>query len=446
MPHLDKKTGDVVIRIVYDGAAEAGKTTNVVQLSTQISLQRRGVLVSPGTLAGNRRTEFFDWLDFSGGFLDGRRVRFQLVSVPGQSELLHRRSYLLDSADAVVYVADARREWLDEARRNLGVTLDLIGKHEAAFKVGVVVQANKQDLPDALGPAELARELDLAPDVPVVEAAAQSGDGVMQTFILAARLATERVRSMVGLAIESETPEELYSALQTLEEKLAEKEREQRTHEASEADEELPLPPVSLPSSLEVAAGHVWPPVRGRALLAGIHLDGLRRVPPSAWAPPDTFELRTRDDFALHSGDRWLFANENDAKAALLALVRRQVPWGELMLEARALFLTQDGDAWRVWLLTGRAETLRAQATLAAQRDPETLRRLRLEAERFWERWLELGGTETTLPAELDTLAVIDGKIVALGLDEGVALERANKPLSEQLYELTKYLGQSPGF
>jgi signal recognition particle receptor subunit beta len=434
MPHLDKKTGDVVIRIVYDGAAEAGKTTNVVRLSTQLSLQRRGTLVSPGKLAENRRTEFFDWLDFSGGFLDGRRVRFQLVSVPGQPELLHRRRYLLDSADTVVYVADARRECLDEARRNLAVTLSLIRAREAEFKVGVVVQANKQDLPGALDPSELGRELDLPPDIPVLEAVAQSGDGVMQTFILAARLATERVRSMVGLAIDSETPEELYSALRALEEELAAKEREQRELEGGRAaDADLPLPPISLPASLEVAAGHVWPPVKGRALLAGIHLDGLRRVPPSAWAPPDTFELRTGDGFTLHSGDRWLFESENEAKAALLALVRQQVPWGELMLEARALFLTQDGDSWRVWLLTGRAETLRA----AAQRDPEAARRLRAEAERFWERWRAIG-SDAALPADLDTLAVVDGRILALGLDEGAPSQRERRPLPEQLDELAR--------
>src|SRR5512140_1419107 len=119
MPHMDARSGDIVIRIVYDGAAEAGKTTNIQRLFDVIPLQRRGTLASPGTT--QRRTEFFDWLDFAGGFVDGRRLRCQLVSVPGQSSLLHRRRYLLETADAIVFVADSRPEQVEGNRDCLRV-------------------------------------------------------------------------------------------------------------------------------------------------------------------------------------------------------------------------------------------------------------------------------------------------------------------------------------
>src|SRR5690606_40863495 len=111
----------IVIRIVYDGPPEAGKTTNVLQLSQLMSAQRRGTLASPGT--SGERTAYFDWLDFLGGYVDGRRVQCQLLSVPGQAHLAARRRALLETADALVFVSDSRREHLEAERQHLEQTL-----------------------------------------------------------------------------------------------------------------------------------------------------------------------------------------------------------------------------------------------------------------------------------------------------------------------------------
>ena len=155
MPYIDRRSGEVILRIVYDGAPEAGKTTNVQVLAGLISLQRRGALQSPGTVG--LRTEFFDWLDFSGGYLDGRKVRCQLVTVPGQPRLLHRRRYLLETADAIVFVTDSRPDALEEARGSFATTVGLTERVAGKIAAGVLLQANKQDMTGALPPAEVVR-------------------------------------------------------------------------------------------------------------------------------------------------------------------------------------------------------------------------------------------------------------------------------------------------
>ena len=71
MPFLDQRTGALVVRVVYDGAAEAGKTTNLRRLEEGLRLTRRGARVEAPGSAG-RRTQFFDWLDFQGGEVGGR--------------------------------------------------------------------------------------------------------------------------------------------------------------------------------------------------------------------------------------------------------------------------------------------------------------------------------------------------------------------------------------
>lgn len=339
MPHFAGES-EVVMRIVYDGEPEAGKTTNIHCLTGQIGLTRRGSVASPGSTA--RRTEFFDWLDFSGGFVDGKRIRCQLVSVPGQPELLHRRRYLLETADTVVYVADSRREQLRRTFDNLARTRRVLAALGQRMPVGLVVQANKQDLPNALSAEELARELELPQDVAVLPASAVSGEGVLRTFTLAGCLATERVRSLLsdagpfsGGAVHDD-PAALYQALHGL---------ESLRPPAVDAASSL-----LLPLELEAVARDVFPPVKGRILLSRVDVT-------SAWLAPDSaqtstrsaIELRTAAGFTFHSGADWCFTDEAAARRLLLDLVNRQ----RADADAGVLFVVSqpDCETHRVWAL-----------------------------------------------------------------------------------------------
>lgn len=69
---------DIVVRVVYDGASGAGKTTNLAQLVESFSPQRRGELASPRQRG--ERTLWFDWLYFNGGVVGGHPLRAQLVT------------------------------------------------------------------------------------------------------------------------------------------------------------------------------------------------------------------------------------------------------------------------------------------------------------------------------------------------------------------------------
>ena len=80
MAILDPRSDAVVIRVVYDGAPMAGKTTSVRALGRGLG----GEVASPAEVSG--RTLYFDWLDYTGGLFEGRRIRCQIISVPGPGD------------------------------------------------------------------------------------------------------------------------------------------------------------------------------------------------------------------------------------------------------------------------------------------------------------------------------------------------------------------------
>lgn len=188
---LDASGNAVVIRVVYDGAPLAGKTTSVGALG-------RGLGASVQTPAEiNGRTLYFDWLDYTGGLFEGHRIRCQIVSAPGQASLAARRRRLLESADVVVFVGDSSPAGFDTDHaylRSLGSVL----KHLSGPPVGIVLQANKRDLPDAV-PLDRMREMldDCGMKIGIIETVAKDGTGIREAFVFAVRLALDRVRELM---------------------------------------------------------------------------------------------------------------------------------------------------------------------------------------------------------------------------------------------------------
>lgn len=170
----------IALRIVVDGASSAGKTSTARSLA-----ERLGRPVTTPQEDGTGRTVWFDWLDHVGGRSDGRPLRTQVVTVPGH--LPDRRRRLLATADAVLFVADTSHIGMPGAVRALDELRDLIAGLPAP-RPGIVVQANKRDLP---GPSidAVRRRLGLAPADELVETRALDGDGVRQAFVFAVRLA-----------------------------------------------------------------------------------------------------------------------------------------------------------------------------------------------------------------------------------------------------------------
>jgi signal recognition particle receptor subunit beta len=382
MPRIDRRSGDIVLRIVFDGSPEAGKTTTIDHLASLISLQRRSPVARPGT--SERRTEFFDWVDFAGGYLDGRRVRCQLLSVPGQASLLHRRRYLLDTADVIVFVADATAPAAG-VEGDYGSMCELAARSGTRVPLGVVLQVNKQDLAGAAPPRVLADALGVSPLVPVVGTSARSGVGIMQTLILAVRLATDRARALLldellPQAEHDEGPTELYHALLALEPRVevAASAADDRgaslrpdapdAHAARKRPNPAREQATGLPSATALSAGCSWPSVTGRAALAAAN-QGRASAPESlsGFAPDDAFEIETSNGWVFHSQPAWLFSSDGEARFLLLSLARKLTERPAELPEGRSLLVAPEGSSFRLWALTRRVPSLATELVLALE-------------------------------------------------------------------------------
>jgi signal recognition particle receptor subunit beta len=384
---LDPDSDDVVIRVVYDGPPEAGKTTSVRALAGRLGRP----VFTPDQVEG--RTVFFDWLDYTGGLFEGHRIRCQVVSVPGQATLAPRRRALLAQADVVVFVADTRREHASGLPGYLQGLSRILSSLEGP-PVGLVVQANKRDLPGAVPVSDLRRVLDQAGlRVGIVESIATDGEGIREAFVFAVRLALDRAREQLRAGgLRSVRPpvasgEQLLEDLRAAESgalDLAPGERLKHTRlaeltlagdalgEALAADE----PPTAelgrmwhpgpdrertpLVPSAAVAGGLIWPPVRGRLLLheADAAEAALARGEDGDW------HGLAGDGFRLQSPASASFEDLERGRAALIEWARIHSASATVLSGDRCIALAKDhGGAFRLW------QIVRAEPSLAERLD-----------------------------------------------------------------------------
>jgi len=183
---------EIEVKIVFYGPAYSGKTTNVEVLHRLMPETQRGELHSLRT--EQDRTLFFDYAPIQLGEIAGFRARFKLFTVPGQIFYKDTRRVVLQGADAVVFVADSSP---DRAAANLESLVDLEENLTAhgldLHSIPLVIQLNKRDLPDAV--TVDAAEAELNPfGVPVVEACAADGRGVLDTLRRITDIAGQRIR------------------------------------------------------------------------------------------------------------------------------------------------------------------------------------------------------------------------------------------------------------
>lgn len=392
MAVIDPKDDCVVIRIVYDGAPMAGKTTSVATLGRGLGA---GVY-SPANLDG--RTLYFDWLDYTGGLFEGRRIRCQIVSVPGQATLAPRRRRLLESADVVVFVGDSSPSGLDADRRYLGALRGVLNAVSGP-PVGIVLQANKRDLSDATPLTQLRSMLDeLELRSAIIESVATEGAGIREAFVFAVRLALDRVRELMRNGALDTAQPKINSAADLLEE-LRQSEGgaldfavdsgslthtrmhdvQQPTSMASQALQEamqdnVDSPRVeSVPSSIgavaveqrapaipdeKVASGLVWPPVDGRAILHETTSCqvSLQRNDDGSW----TGSIDNR--WWLHSAASAVYSSIDAGRDELVHWARLHVANGDLLSKQRCIVLAGDGhEQFRLWQIVRVEPSLRSQ-------------------------------------------------------------------------------------
>lgn len=348
MATVDDEHGLFVVRVIYDGPPYSGKTTSLVSLARALGVD----VVTPETDVDGR-TLFFDWVEYVGGLFDGKRIRCQLVSVPGQRELGERRHVLLAEADVVVFVADTREEHFGVACEYLK---ELVTSCRARVPpVGIVVQANHRDSSSAVSRVTLDASLDAIAPLGVVESVATTGDGVRECFVFAIRLALDRAKAFRDTGLESgevtDSPEALLKRLNTGGQEQVSVEVSEPAEVASPA-KRSPRPVLRfsaperavLPSEADIPSGHLWPPVDGRIWLQ--QLDCMDVVPKKntrgAWSAVSPGMRLYSEAAALYS--------ESDARVVLRRWAGQHVASGSVLSPGRCLFLSRtDSGRFRVW-------------------------------------------------------------------------------------------------
>jgi len=377
MAVLDPRSDTVVIRVVYDGAPMAGKSTSVSALGAGLGAD----VFSPTEVGG--RTLYFDWLDYTGGLFEGRRIRCQIISVPGQATLAPRRRRLLESADAIVFVADSTPAGLNSDRGYLAGLYQVMARLDGP-PVGVVLQANKRDHPQAVPIATIRSLLDeMGWRIGVIESVATEGIGVRETFVFAVRLALDRVRELMRAghfptaAPNVDTPQDLLNELKRSEDgsmeyaaasgllhtRLSDVWQQPIASEAlaQVVTDNLNPAPASVSRQTDaggdylpalpderVASGMVWPPVDGRTVLHEIGQGKIQltRSPEGAW----TGFVNGR--WQIHSRADAVYEDLEEGRSVLIQSARALAAKTRGRSLERCVVLAVDGHGkYRLWLI-----------------------------------------------------------------------------------------------
>jgi signal recognition particle receptor subunit beta len=398
MPTIDKERGVLIVRVVYDGPPLSGKTTTLRALAESLGVG----ITSPEEKDG--RTLFFDWVEYVGGLFEGRQIRCQIVSVPGQKELASRRRKLLESADAVVMVADTREAEIEDAYALLRDLLPWCRSQSPP--VGVVIQANKRDAPDRVPRAAIHAEFERIAPLALIDTVATTGEGVREAFVFAVRLALDRVRVLANSKNlregrpDADSADELLLQMQPLsvapvtwsdyadsaappalvssngpafiefehlapdapsaEAPAGESERAERVAER------LFVPDPSMPG------GFIWPPVDGRTLLHEVaqlvHTPVL--TPCGDW-------WAAGEGWRFHSAANALFRGADNARQQLIEWARLHAANVSRLSAGRTVILADAGAGrFRLWQLVRVAPALRDRLiTSIAEASTEELAR-----------------------------------------------------------------------
>ncbi len=171
-------------KIVFWGPASSGKTTNIRALAKLFPNNVIGEPYEVSTSEG--RTIWEDYLALQLEFSPYIFV-FHIHTTTGQKRFLATREQVARNADCILFVADSQEHRLEDNRRSLE---ELIAFTEN--RIPIIVEANKQDLPQAIQTENLKKELRLPKDIPVYPASAINCRGVYEVFRYMIRLAIEK--------------------------------------------------------------------------------------------------------------------------------------------------------------------------------------------------------------------------------------------------------------
>jgi signal recognition particle receptor subunit beta len=363
------------VRIVYAGPPLSGKTESVKRLAGILLGNRvNGALTSPGEAAG--RTLYFDWLDYEGGLYKGNKVKCQIITVPGQAVFTKRRKAILETADAVVFVTGSTSEDMPASVQAFNEMQPWLEQPEDYPAVGILVQANKRDMPNCIDIDTIRENLGNSENTMITKSVATEGKAIRETFVMSVGLALERVHALAeqgALGIgkpEVASGEDLLAALLenepaapqtepqhdlngTLEKHLKPEENRWLIDTLAQNKVDIKLDstipgndgrPI-LPSR-NVEAGRVWPGVAGRIIL---HEISMPDIEPQAHENGD-WSARVNHQWQLFNSAKNVFPNENEGLAKLMQYARWHQQHRNFVSPHRCYALVKDNEqSYRIW-------------------------------------------------------------------------------------------------
>ncbi|GFE58696.1 ATP/GTP-binding protein [Geobacter sp. AOG1] len=256
---------EINAKIVYFGAAQAGKATNLNFIFKKLKPDFRGQFKSMN-VQGSKML-FFDFLPSGQGKLNDYAVRFHIYTVQGDVPQDSTWKMVLKGVDGVVFVADASSARQTENHTSLErLQTCLRGHGLSTDALPIIVQCNKSDLADAVSTAEMQQSFGLGGGA-FMKAAAGTGEGVLECLFTLVKMVLKRLRES-GLELAGEAVE----GTATEAEEVA-------------GEQSIPAPIVVLPAAESSAAGSEETPSENAAssveILEGVHLtaDGHLQVP-----------------------------------------------------------------------------------------------------------------------------------------------------------------------
>jgi len=191
MTFINYNTKEINCKIVYYGPPLSGKTRNLKVIYERTPVQNRGEMIALSH--EDERTCYFDFLPLFVGKIRGYTTRLHLYTVPGNAVYDTNRRMILKGVDGIVFVADARRERLDEnieSLENMKKNLQAHGYDPA--RIPLVMQINMRDFPTSMPDNELAKAINPTGH-PLFTANAKTGDGVNETLKAVSQLVIKQL-------------------------------------------------------------------------------------------------------------------------------------------------------------------------------------------------------------------------------------------------------------
>ena len=171
---------EINLKIVYYGPGLSGKTTNLEYIYKKLEPNLRSELVTLNTR--EERTLYFDFMQLELAPIKGKKPRFNLYTVPGQSFYKFSRKVILRGVDGVVFVTDSQKSRMgDNLDSLLDLEKNLIEMGGSLQTFPWVIQYNKRDLPDIESIDKLQVKLNFF-GAKYFEAVATEGAGVLPTL------------------------------------------------------------------------------------------------------------------------------------------------------------------------------------------------------------------------------------------------------------------------